>query len=174
MKLINKIKSYFTKKDNSLAHCYTDVNGNKYYILLNQAEMSSDRVIKLLEFNKYVELCLTKERVEHICKKGLEALNKQNWSGAVEMFNDLMMSNQVFTEEETLKNLATVFIYAEGEPVDRYEEYYQTLKKEQWAKDKEAKFFFVNLAWKTTKRYSDNSQLNLRNYLEQTQIINLD
>lgn len=174
MKLLNTIKAYFTKKNNSLAHIYTDKNGNKYYMMLNQADMSSDRVIKLLEFNKYVELCLTKERVDSICKKGLEALNKQNWSSAVELFNDLMLSNQVFTEEETLKNLATVFVYIDGEPIDTYEDYYQTLKKELWSKDKEAKFFFANLAWKTTKRYSENTQLNLRNYLEQLEVISLD
>ncbi len=165
-KLIGKLKKYFKRVDKRLKHIYTDKNGVNYYILNDDDYISKDRIIKLLEVNRHVELCLTYERLKYICDKIKNALNTQKYSDISLYVNDLLISEQMFCEEETLKKMASIFIYLDNEPIDRYEEFYQNKKMEYWSKDKDAKFFFVNLAWKTTKRHSQYSSLDVRKYLE--------
>lgn len=165
-KFIAKFKNYFKKPNDRLKLIYTDINGINYYMLKENDYISKDRVVKLLEINRHVELCLTKERLKYLCNKITDALNAQKYADVSVLVNDLLISEQIFCEEETLKQLATIFIYLENEPINRYEDYWQEKKLEYWKKDKDAKFFFVNLAWRTTKRYSEYSTLDVRKYLE--------
>lgn len=171
--MLKRIKSFFKAKPkpNSLAHCYTDKDRNKYYVLLNQSDMSADRVIKLLEFNRHVELCLTKERLDYIKEQAIKALNDKKLNDVALWLNEFAISNELFAEIKTLENLATIFFYLEDEPIDRYEEHWQNLKKENWRKDKESRFFFVEQAWRTTGKYSKDSKFNLRKYLEENILI---
>ena len=167
--MLDKIKSFFKAKNkpNSLSHCYTDKQGNKYFVLLNQSDMSADRVIKLLEFNRHVELCLTKERLDYIKEQAVKALNDKKLNDVAIWLNEFAISNELFAEVKTLENLATIFFYLEDEPLDRYEEHWQSKKKENWSKDKDSKLFFVEQAWRTTSKHSNNSKFNLRKYLEE-------
>lgn len=173
--MLNKIKQYFKKeKPNSLAHVYTDKDGNKYYALLNEDEMSADRVIRLLEFNRHVELCLTKERLTDIKERAIKALNERKFNDVALCLNEIAVSEQLFAEVDTLENLATIFFYLENEPIGSFEEYWQNKKKELWSKDKEAKFFFVQQAWRTTKKYSTDTKFDLRKYLTENILISTE
>jgi hypothetical protein len=146
---------------------YTDIFGNHYYRLKDITRISLKRSIAAEAALRTAEFCISEKKLLELTGKIKEALVAQDLSLANALVYEIESRTKFLGEEETLLGLATVYVYLENEPLKQYAPYYQDKKRELWSKDQEAQDFFLELAWRLTKQYSDMSDIDILTYLRE-------
>lgn len=159
------IKMWSAEDYGMVKEIYTDIFGNKYYILKEPTRISLKRSIAAESALRIAEFCITKEKLKELTDKAKEAVLSGDYSLCVNILHEIQVRSEFAGEQETLINLSTVYVYMEHEPLNQYADYWQDKKKDIWRKDQEAQDFFLGLAWKLTKQYSNLSNIDILIYL---------
>jgi hypothetical protein len=159
------IKRWSAEDYGMVNEIYTDIFGNKYYILKEPTRISLKRSIAAEAALRIAEFCITKEKLKDLTDKAKEAVLSGDYSLCVNILHEIQVRSEFAGEQETLISLSTVYVYMEHEPINQYAEFWQDRKKEIWSKDQDAQDFFLDLAWRLTKQYNNLSNIDILTYL---------
>lgn len=171
MKLLNKLRyklSGFRLHDQNpdLKLCYTDKKGNAYYCMTNPAIIPAQRALAAWVVSKDAEFGLSREKMKLCLDKAKKALNKSDIVEASQAIGIIESAMDLYAESEILLQLATCYIFLNDENPKEYSNEVQKKKRKLWDEDAEAKSFFLQFAYRLTRRYGEQPQLNVREYLE--------
>jgi hypothetical protein len=163
---IQTIKKWDVEEQGKMRYIYTDIFNNKYYTLKDPTKISLKRSIAAESALRAAEFCITKEKLRELVQKAKDAILASDASTAIHILHEILIRSEYAAEENTLINLATVYVYLENEPIAQYADYWQEKKKELWKKDEDALNFFLLLAWNLTRQYSNMSDIDILTYLK--------
>jgi hypothetical protein len=167
----NKIYKWWvdltTRPRKNLQLVYTDKKFNRWYIFRDFTMIHYTRLIAAETALRHTEFNLTKEqllKLLHMMKAFGDAGQIVNMFGIIA---ELEQRIEYAAEEETLLQLACCYTVFNDEP-DLYDPSWQKTKLAVLKKDINAKNFFLQLAWQSTKKYSNMSDLDILEYLKTT------
>ena len=164
MRKIKKIAEPPTDKE----LVYTDKSGNRFYVLKNPANLPAERCLPAWVYTNDSEYGLTSARLRYGFAKQKEAINKPNPDLVTisQIIGAFEAADSLYCEPEILLNLASVYTTMNDERFDEFADYIQKEKRRAWDKDNEAKSFFLQFAYRFSKKYSEQPKLNVLDYLK--------
>lgn len=146
---------------------YTDTHGNNWYMFDSVQEMPADRMWRAALYTRHADLCLTPERLALLTKTAYAALNTKDIkiADAAVCIQEILLALDHYAEQDTLLDLATVYIIGEDEDLTNFSEAYRQKKKQLWKSDPSAMAFFLSIVWRRTKAFSKHSDINILEYL---------
>lgn len=145
---------------------YTDNKWNKYYGLVNPANLHATRALSAWAYSKDSEFGMTTVKLRGMLDKINEAVNKKDLASVAKITGVIEAAMELYAEPEILINLATCYVFLNDEKNDGYKDHIQTEKLALWKEDKEARSFFLQYAVQFTSKYSELQRLNVLDYLE--------
>lgn len=145
-----------------------DIYGNKYYVFKDPRQISPQRAIAAMGLVRFADMRITRNRLNNILDEMEKQFNAGQFMKAGALIEEIRISEQLWAEPETLRELATVYVMIDGESPLTYDPHVNQKKKEMWAADTETEAFFLYYAFKFTESYSKNSGNDLQEYFEKT------
>jgi hypothetical protein len=148
---------------------YTDQHGNNWYMFDSVGEMPPDRMWRAALYTRHADLCLSRERLAVLAKSAYQSLNSKSLApaDAAVALQEILIALDHYAEENTLADLASVYIIGEDEDLYNYSEAYRKKKIAKWKADPQALSFFLSIVWKRTTAFSKHSDINILEYLDQ-------
>lgn len=150
---------------------YTDVQGNKWYGILNHANLHASRALTAWAFSRDAEYGLTKDRLLLACEKINDAVNKKDIASIAKIIGVIEAGLSLYAESEIMLNLATCYTFLNDEKNDGYKDYIQDKKREIWQADKDCRAFFLQWSVQFMQQFSELQNSNVLEYLESTKAI---
>lgn len=149
-------------------HIYTDAQGNKWYAILNPANLHAMRGLTAWAYSKDSEFGLTREKLSIACEKINECINKKDIASIAKVVGVVEAGLTLYAEPEIMLNLATCYTFLNDEKNDGYKDYIQEKKKEIWQSDPVCRAFFLQWSVQFTRRFSELQNTNVLDYLERS------
>lgn len=146
---------------------YTDKFGNDWYEYTNPMSIPAKRAIAAEVATRFADMNLTK--ANFLLLMG-EMKKKANEGNIVDLFNilgEIEYRMNFIGEEETLMELACCYYLVGDEDETDMSDYYRQQKIDIFKRDKDAKNFFLEGAFRRTIKYSDMSEIDILDYLSQ-------
>lgn len=155
-------------KEVHMKHCYTDIQGNKWYEPSDMADYPFVRINNIQTYTRYANLKLTQERLDALCSGILTNLQNNEINNAILLANEIKVAENLFCEKNTLENLACAMFLINDEPVNSWNEVYQLQKLEAMRNDADCMAFFLPKAYTMLQTFKENSDLQVIDYLQKT------
>lgn len=168
MRIKTWIKSRFSKPElpTEFYLIYTDKFKNKWYALKNPARIAAERALTAWAYTEDSNYSLDRKNLKTILEHINNAINANNLSEVAKLTGLIEMCMELYCHDEILLNLASVYTFLNDEKNEGAHDYILQKKREIWETDNECKSFFLQWSWQYTARYSEQPQLNVREYLE--------
>lgn len=145
--------------------------GEKFYGFIDPLSIPTPRGLAAEKAKRFIDLKLTERSLKALIKE----IKKEAGSGdivkAFAWVQEIEFRLEMITEESSLLDLACIYTMLENEDPDHPTDAFNRKKHEIFAKDKDAKGFFLTIALSVVKRYSDKPEEDLFSYLEDSQAI---
>jgi hypothetical protein len=173
----NPLKKLFTKKKriskigNKEVHLnlvYTDAFGNNWYEPTDLADYPFIRINHIQTYSRYAELKMTPDRLNKINKAILQCASDGDMNGIIVLATEIQIAEQMFCEKTTLLRLASAMFLINNEPPNSWNEEYEQKKIESMLNDADCMAFFLPTAYRNLKSYSENSDLQVIEYLQES------
>jgi len=173
----NPLKKLFTKKKriskigNKEVHLnlvYTDAFGNNWYEPTDLADYPFIRINHIQTYSRYAELKMTPDRLNKINKAILQCASDGDMNGIIVLATEIQIAEQMFCEKTTLLRLASAMFLINNEPPNSWNEEYEQKKIESMLNDADCMAFFFHMAYRNLKSYSENSDLQVIEYLQES------
>lgn len=174
-RLIGKIKLWFilrqVKKrmqpanDEGKKLLYTDKFDNKWYTLINPANLHPARALNAWTFSKDSEFGMSQQKLKKATERINEALNKNDLASIAKINGVIEAALDLYAEPAILLNLATCYTFLNNEKNEAYVDTVQDHKRTIWENDPDCKSFFLQFALQFTARFSESQKLNVQEYL---------
>lgn len=145
---------------------YTDNKGNKYYSLVNPANLHATRALMAWTYSKDSEFGLTTKKLKGLLERINESVNKKDIATIAKITGVMEAALDLYAEPEILINLATCYVFLNDEKNEGYKDFIQQQKLDLWKSDNDARSFFLQFAVQYTSKYSELQRLNVLDYLE--------
>lgn len=156
-------KQYINKWD--LEEIYVTADGTKIFGYKNPLLLPANRAISAEIAANQAAMKITRPQLEGMIEAMVQAGNEGE---IVELFGYLYSLKDRLTwaaEEETLRNLANIYLLVEGENPEIIEKKFDKQKRQLMEEDLQARAFFLQYALKRTSDYSDISETDILRYL---------
>ena len=173
----NPLKKLFTKKKriskigNKEVHLnliYTDAFGNNWYEPTDLADYPFIRINHIQTYSRYAELKMTPDRLNKINKAILQCATDGDMNGIIVLATEIQIAEQMICEKTTLLRLASAMFLINNEPPNSWNEEYEQKKIESMLNDADCMAFFLPMAYRNLKSYSENSDLQVIEYLQES------
>ena len=173
----NPLKKLFTKKKriskigNKEVHLnlvYTDAFNNNWYEPTDLADYPFIRINHIQTYSRYAELKMTPDRLNKINKAILQCATDGDMNGIIVLATEIQIAEQMFCEKTTLLRLASAMFLINNEPPNSWNEEYEQKKIESMLNDADCMDFFLPMAYRNLKSYSENSDLQVIEYLQES------
>jgi len=152
------------KKISPLKLIYTDKNKRKWFGFKDPLQLPPKRALAAMVYSRFADLRITPQRLDAILNEMEKLFNAGEFMKAGALVEELRISEELYCEPATLKQLGTVYIIGEGEDPAEYANHVNQEKVKQWEEDGEAEAFFLQFAWTFTRAYLQFSGLNTQDY----------
>lgn len=146
---------------------YRDSFGNRWYEYVHPLQLPAKRAIAAEVATRFAEMNLTKANMLFLMEEMKKKANEGNIVELFQLLAEIEFRLNFLGEEETLLELACCYFLLNDEDEMNFSETHKTQKREILKKDGEAKDFFIQGAFKYTTIYSDMSELDILDYLNQ-------
>ena len=89
-------------------------------------------------------------------------------NGIIVLATEIQIAEQMFCEKTTLLRLASAMFLINNEPPNSWNEEYEQKKIESMLNDADCMAFFLPMAYRNLKSYSENSDLQVIEYLQES------
>lgn len=155
-------------KEVHMNHVYTDKSGNKWYEPTDMTDYPYVRINNVYTYSRYANLKLTPQRLSMLVDGIMNAYKNDEPQNVILLTNEIKVAESLFCEKTTLENLAASMFLINDEPVNSWNESYQTQKIEAMRNDADCMAFFLPKAFQILETYKENSGLQVIEYLQKT------
>lgn len=180
-RLWGRIKLYFVLRrikktmkpvnDEGKKYLYTDKFDNKWYTLINPANLHPARALNAWIFAKDSEYGMSSEKLKTATEKINEAINKNDLATIAKVNGIIEAALELYAEPAILLNLATCYTFLNNEKNDAFVDHIQDNKRAIWENDPDCKSFFLQFALQFTVKFSESQKLSVQEYLEKAKPI---
>jgi len=146
--------------------------GKDFYLFKNPLQLPVKRSEMIELFSQFSDLNMTPDYFRKNIVDLNAALNRQDFTRAGAITQELIHRTELAAHESILLNLAASLTVIEGENPRIPESKYFEEKLNIMKSDEKAKAFFLRFAFATTKNYEKLSESDLLNYLTMQKISN--
>lgn len=146
---------------------YTDKFGNNWYEYANPLAMPAKRAIAAEVATRFAEMNLTKENLTLLMGEMKKKANEGNIVELFQLLGEIEYRLNFIGEEQTLIELACCYYLVGDEDETDMTDFFRQKKVEILKNDWEAKAFFLEGAFRRTIKYSDMSEIDILDYLNQ-------
>lgn len=151
----------------ALNKVYTDKFGNDWYEYANPLQIPAKRAIAAEVATRFADMNLTKANFKILIDEMKKKANEGNIVEVFALLNEIEYRMNFIGEEETLLELACAYYVMGDEDETDMTDFDREKKLEVFKKDKDAKNFFLEGAFRRTIKYSDMSETDILAYLNQ-------
>lgn len=147
----------------------TGPKGIKIYKLKDITSISAHRGVAAEKAKRFAGLCLTEDEFKKVIARGIDAVNKrQDLVEAISILSELRFRAEMICEENSLLELAYIYLMIEGEDDERPTHEINKKKAELIEAHPELKGFFLRTALQLANNFSKKPDADLLSYLEET------
>ena len=146
---------------------YTDKFGNDWFEYANPLQMPAKRAIAAEVATRFADMNLTRENLLLLMGEMKKKANEGNIVELFQILGEIEYRINFIGEEQTLMELACCYYLVGEEDEMDMTDFYRTKKMDIMNKDWDAKAFFLEGAFRRTIRYSDMSEIDILDYLNQ-------
>jgi hypothetical protein len=147
---------------------FKSITGTKVFGFKDLTQISAFRGVAAEEAKRIASLCLTKQVLTELLEEQKQAFNKQDFAKAVAIGIELQFRNNMICEENSLLDLAYIYLMLEGEDLEKPSKEYNKKKAELIIEQSDLKGFFLREALQLAESFSQRQDADLLNYLEET------
>lgn len=156
-------------KTNEAVHSvFTSMAGTEIYSLKDITQISAYRGVSAEKAKRFASLCLTSEELTILLDEQLTAFNKQDFAKAVAIGHELKFRNSMICEENSLLELAYIYLLIEGEDIEKPSVEVNKKKAALINTEPDLKGFFLRMALQLVGNFSLKQDVDLLSYLEET------
>lgn len=146
---------------------YTDKFGNDWYEYANPLQIPAKRAISAEVATRFADMNLTKNNLQVLMNEMKKKANEGNIVELFTLLGEIEYRLNFIGEEETLLELACSYYLVGDEDETDMNDFYRQKKLDILKKDKDAKNFFMEGAFRRTIKYSTMSEIDIIDYLSQ-------
>jgi hypothetical protein len=146
---------------------YTDKYGNDWFEYANPMNIPAKRAISAEVATRFADMNLTKANLQILMNEMKKKANEGNIVDLFSLLGEIEYRLNFIGEEETLMELACAYYLIADEDETDMTDFYREKKMEIFRKDKDAKNFFMEGAFRRTIKYLDMSEVDILDYLNQ-------
>ena len=149
---------------------FKSIAGTLVYELADITHISAMRGVAAEKAKRFASLNITSEELTALLDKAIDGINSHqpNLSQAISILHELQFRNKMICEENSLLDLACIFLLIEGEDIDNPSEQVNKQKLELLHKEPDLKAFFLTEAFRLAGLLSTKQGASLLDYLEET------
>lgn len=147
---------------------FESLKGTKIYAHKNLTEISAFRGVTAEKNKRFASLCLTEEELLMLLDEQLTAFNKQDFAKAAAIGHELKFRASMICEENSLLELAYIYLMIEGEDLEKPTQEYNKKKTALMEVEHDLKRFFLQRALELVNYFSAKQGTDLLSYLEET------
>jgi hypothetical protein len=156
-------------ENNELLNEVADFAGVKIYTLKDITKISAARGVSAEKAKRFASLCLTSTEMGQLLDVALEAVNKrQDIAQAISIIHELKFRHEMICEENSLLELAYIYLLIDGEDIDVPSNEYNAKKAKLVNERPEIKGFFLQWGLQLVEIFSKKPGVDLLSYLEET------
>lgn len=161
-----KMREFYNAiNEEEIVHIHTDKFGQKWYTWKNVLNLPPERGIMAELATNQLDMNITRDSLQKFVVRMLNNCNSGQFTKVVSDLETIADRLTWVAEEKTLEELALVYLIIEGENLRTPSQKDTQRKRKVFAEDEESRSFFLRLAWKNTKLYSDISDSDILPYL---------
>lgn len=157
------------KSNPSVEVAYKSIDGTVIYTLKDRTKISAFRGVAAEKAKRFASLCITETELNKLLDTAIEAVNKrQDIVTAIAILSELKFRNSMICEENSLLELAYIFLMLEGEDVDHPSPEFNRKKADLISKEPDLHAFFLQQALSLVDGFSQKPGADLLAYLQET------
>lgn len=158
-----------SSKNEAVELVFTSSKGTKIYTHKDLKEISAFRGITAEQNKRFASMCITKDSLIGLLDLAMEAVNKrQNFVEALSIIHELRWRANTICEENSLLELAYIYLMIEGEDLERLTPDYIKKKTVLVEAELDLKRFFLQEALRLVDNFSMKQGVDSLTYLEET------
>lgn len=159
-------------KDNpNVELIFTSEAGTKIFALKDLTQISAFRGVAAEKSKRFAALCLTQDEMTELLQAQADAFNKKEFNVAAAIGVEMQFRNKMICEENSLLELVYIYLFIEGEDLDRPTQEYNKKKAALIDAQLDLKGFFLRRALELVDNFSLRQDVDLLNYLEETKTL---
>lgn len=146
---------------------YESMAGTKIYCLKDITQISAFRGVAAEKAKRFASLCITEKEMTDLLETAIDGVNKnQDLVKAMAILSELRFRVKMICEENSLLELAYIYLLLEGEDIDRPSQEMNAKKAQLVTGEIDLKGFFLRKALQLADNFSQKPGEDLLNYLE--------
>jgi len=155
--------------NNTVKLAYTSIAGTLVYELVDIGKISAMRGVAAEKAKRFASLNITHKELDSLLTVAIDGINqKQDIAQAISILHELKFRTSMICEENSLLDLAFIFLFLEGEDVDEPSEQMNAQKLKLVSEQADLRGFFLTEAFKLAALLSKKQGADLLDYLEET------
>jgi hypothetical protein len=148
---------------------YTSLKGTRVYAHKDITQISAFRGVAAEKAKRFASLCITHDELERLVNVAIEDLNKkQDWTQGMAILHEIRWRLNMITEENSLMDLACIYLMLEGEDIEKPSDEWNKKKRELCKGESDLRSFFLREALGLVGKFSQKQGADLLTYLEET------
>lgn len=143
-------------------------NETKVYAHKDYTQISAFRGVGAEKAKRFANLCITEEELTKLIDSALDGVNKdRDFAKAIAILHELKFRVSMICEENSLLDLAYIYLMIEGEDLEKPTQEYNKKKAELVEEEPDLKSFFLQKALSLVDTSSLKQGADLPSYLEE-------
>jgi hypothetical protein len=158
-----------SSKNTSVEVVFESANKTKVYMLKDLTTISAFRGLAAEKAKRFASMNLTKDELNKVLTMAIDAVNKkQDLVTAISALHELKFRSEMICEENSLMDLACIYLMITGEDIEHPTEEFNKKKIELANSQPDLKAFFLRGALQLADNFSKKPGADLLVYLEET------
>jgi hypothetical protein len=155
--------------NNTVKLKFESIAGTRVYELVDIGKISAMRGVAAEKAKRFASLNITHKELDSLLTVAIDGINqKQDIAQAISILHELKFRTSMICEENSLLDLAFIFLFLEGEDVDEPSEQMNAQKLKLVSEQPDLRAFFLTEAFKLAALLSKKQGADLLDYLEET------
>ncbi len=152
-----------------VALVFKSILGTKVYAMKDITQISAFRGVSAEKAKRFAGLCLTESELKTLLDEAIDGINKrQDITQAIALLHELKFRANMICEENSLLELAYIYLMIEGEDMEKPSDDFNKKKAELITAETDLKGFFLRRALYLMENFSVKPGTDLLSYLEET------
>lgn len=148
---------------------YTSLKGTKVYIHKDITQISAFRGVAAEKAKRFASMNITSDELHKLVQESIDAVNKkQDFVKAIASMHEINWRLNLICEENSLMDLACLYLMVEGEDVERPSDEWNKKKRELCKGETDLRAFFLREGLALAGKLSSKQGADLLTYLEET------
>ena len=158
-----------SKENSEVKLAFESMADIRVYELADITKISAMRGVAAEKAKRFASLCITSDELSNLLSVAIDGINqKQDIAQAISILHELKFRQEMICEENSILELAFIYLLIEGEDIDNPSEETNRLKSELCKKHSDLRGFFLTVGFKLAGLLSKRQGVDLLGYLEET------